>query len=88
MPSYSGTSEAISRKNEKRKKFTTAIEFEKVPEFKKQYLSLNKYVEFIGVSSSTYMGWRDSYQKDVLTSVSVAATEADRKRLRSIRKFN
>ena len=52
-------------------------------EFKNRYQSLNKYVVFIGVSSSTHKGWTDSHQKDVLTSVSVALTAADR-----IEKFN
>ena len=35
-----------------------------------------------GVSSSTFKGWTDGHWKDVLTSLSVASTEADRKRFR------
>ena len=83
MLSSSSTSEAINvRKVEKRKSFTTAFKLEKVLEFKKQCLSSNKFAELIGVSSSTFKGWTASHQSDLLTSVSVASTKADRKRFR------
>ena len=68
--------------NEKRKSFTTAIKLEKVLDFKKKSLSSNKFAEFLGVSSSTFQGWMTDHQKELLTSVSVSSTEADRKRLR------
>ena len=84
MLSYSGKSKPIvnHRRNEKRKSFTTAFKLEKVLHFKKQCLSSNKFAEFVGVSPSTFQGWVTDYQKELLTSFSVASTEADRKRLR------
>ena len=86
MLSYSGKSNTINhRRNEKRKSFTTAFKLEKVLQFKKQCLLSNKFAEFVGVFPSTFQGWVTDHQKELLTSVSVASTEADRKRLRKAR---
>ena len=83
MLSYSCKSKPINhRKNEKRKSFTNVFKLDKVEEFKKQFLSSNKFADLIGVSPSTFQGWVTDHQNGTLTSVAVASTEADRKRLR------
>ena len=83
MLSYSNKAKPInSRRNEKRKSFTAGFKLEKVLEYKRQFLSSNKFANLIGIPTSTFQGWVTDHHNEVLTSVYVASTEADRKRWR------